>query len=335
MKGIHFYAGPQPNSGDFFLGPATKWDAENKLGTTVEWANYDVRARLDTSKIQWMNANFDVMVLGGGGLLLPDTNPNMESCWQWPVPSQLIPEIKIPIYVIGLGYNLFYGQKITMPERGSNNENPIRELIFKQNLQTLINHSTYFSMRHRGDIECLVKIIGEEYRSKIIFQLCPVLEYVKSKYRYTVDGTGEYHTFEIKDDRQFRRYDGTSIEKVYNYLKEYIQFLIQNNKSVGIMSHDGSVSFYNFLKRNGISVPLFDNTSMDEEKIIDNYRKVKRLYCTAGHSQMMAHALGIDYYSLVGHDKLEYFLKDLGKFDKTIYSYINDPNLLKNLIEGV
>ena len=124
MKGIHFYAGPQPNSGDFFLGPATKWEAENKLGTRVEWTNYNVIARLDASIIQWMNKTFDVMVLGGGGLLLPDTNPNMESCWQWPVSSQLISEIHIPIYVVGLGYNLFYGQKVTMPERDSDDENP-------------------------------------------------------------------------------------------------------------------------------------------------------------------------------------------------------------------
>ena len=334
MKGIHFYAGPQPNSGDFFLGPATKWEAENKLGTKVEWSDYDVRARLDASTIEWMNTTFDVMVLGGGGLLLPDTNPNMESCWQWPVSSQLIPEIKIPIYVIGLGYNLFYGQKVTMPERDSNNENPSREAIFRQSLQTLVSHSYHFSMRHRGDIERLLEIIGEEYRKQITFEFCPVVGYIKKFYR-AASKDGKYHAFELKDDRPFRRYKGTSQNQVYSVLKNYIQSLMDKGEPVAVMSHDGSSSFHNFLTRHNVSVPLLDNTSMNQENIIDNYRKVKRLYCTAGHSQMTAHALDIDYFSLISHDKLEYFLKDMGIFKDTNHSYVNDPNLLTKLTKEV
>ncbi|MQF98291.1 MAG: hypothetical protein FI729_02000 [SAR202 cluster bacterium] len=332
MKGIHFYAGPQRNSGDFFLGPATKWEAENKLGSKVEWTYYDVRAKLDTSKVQWINATFDVMVLGGGGLLLPDTNPNDESCWQWPVSSQLISEIKIPIYVIGLGYNLFYDQKVTMPER-NNNEYPNRESIFKQNLQTLVSQSRHFSMRHRGDIERLLEIIGEEYRTQITFEFCPVVGYMKNFYRDTMNSDGRYHAFELKDDRANRRYVGTSQNEVYSSLKNYIQYLLDRGEPVAVMSHDGSSSFYNFLIQHNISVPLLDNTSMNQEEIIDNYRKVKRLYCTAGHSQMIAHALDIEYFSLISHDKLEYFLRDVGRFEVNNYCYVRDNQLLDKLKE--
>lgn len=334
MKGIHFYAGPQPNSGDFFLGPATQWQANNKLGEKIEWTYHSVRAKLDKAKVQLVNQNFDVMVLGGGGLLLPDANTNMESCWQWPVSSQLISDISIPIYVIGLGYNLFYGQKVTMPDKDSNNENPNREEIFRKNLQTLVRHSRYFSMRHRGDIECLLKIIGEEYRDKVVFEFCPVVGYVKQFYGHTINGNGKYHTFELKDDRPNRRYVETSRNKVYGILKNYIQLLLDKGESVAVMSHDGSKSFYNFLAQHNMSVPLLDNTVMDQDKIIDNYRKVKKLYCTAGHSQMTAHALGIDYFSLISHDKLEYFLRDGGMFEETNYAYVNDPNLLTRLLKG-
>jgi len=331
IRGIHFYANSNINSGDFFIGPATKWETRNKLGINIEWKSFNVAKKINKDTIQRINQNYDVMVLGGGGLLLPDTNSNMISCWQWPVSSNMISEINIPIYVIGLGYNLFYGQKVTMMKRNSDKESQNREKIFRDNLQTLVNHSHYFSMRHKGDIECLINIIGEEYRDNIKFEFCPVVNYVKSHYANTVSGTGKCHTFEIKDDRPNRRYIGTSKEKFYNVLKDYIEFLLDKNEEIAIMSHDGSKSFYQFLLNHNIRVPLLRNSCKNENRIIGNYRKVKKLYCTAGHSQMTAHALGINYFSLISHDKLEYFLKDVGMFNDEKYSYVNNPNLLNDL----
>ena len=332
MKGIHFYAGPKDNSGDFFLGPATQWEANNKLGEKVDWTYHSVRAKMDKATVQLVNQDFDVALIGGGGLLLPDANVNTESGWQWPISSQLISDISIPIYVVALGYNLFYGQKITMPNKNNNDENPRMGAVFKQSLQTLVSHSHYFSMRHMGDIERLLEIIGEEYRRHIKFEFCPVIDYIRKVHKVT-SNSGKYHAFELKDDRPWRRYEGTSQDKVYDVLKNYIQYLMDKGESVAVMSHDGSRSFYNFLNRHDISVPLLDNSSKNQEKIIDNYRKVKKLYCTAGHSQMTAHALDIDYFSLISHDKLEYFLRDVGRFKSSNYSYVRDSQLLDKLKE--
>lgn len=331
-KALHIYAvHGKTNSGDFFLGPATKYRFEKIIEETVQWTNFDVRKRVTAKDIEYFNS-FDYLVLGGGGLFLPDTNPNKISCWQWACPTELYKDIKTPLYAISVGWNHFYGQDITMPNRNTNDSDPSRLGIFKNNVEALLAISASFTMRHNGDCEQLKKIVDPKYHSKIKFSFCPVIEYVKERHAPTFPNVGEYHVFEIKDDRQNRRYHKTSLQDVYSQLFDYIKGLISAGEKVAVMSHDGSSSFYRYLKNRGLTVPLLNNTVANEEAIIRNYSYVKRLYCTAGHSQMTAYALGVDFHSLITHDKLKYFLEDVP--EEFSYSLVNDCDLVASLREG-
>jgi len=309
MKALHIYAvhGGR-NSGDFFLGPSTKKRFESIIDSSVSWTNFDVRKVVTQKDIDYFNT-FDAIIVGGGGLFLPDTNPNNISCWQWACSHDLMSQITSDIYVIGIGWNHFYDQTILMP-RSDNYEDTTRQDIFKKNVECLVSKSKMFSMRHNGDCERLKSHIDESLHSKIEFDLCPVVYYVKDKYKDFV-ANGEYHVFELKDDRLHRRYNRKPIQIVYKELLEVIQSLLDRGEKVAIMSHDGSRSFYNTARNLGMDLPLIDNTVANENKIIHNYAKVKHLYCTAGHSQMMAYALNIPFTSLITHDKLKYFLEDI------------------------
>lgn len=310
MKALHIFAvNGKSNSGDFFLGPSTKNKFEQIVGEHVAWTNHDVRKLVTEKDIQYYN-NFDAIVIGGGGLLLPDTNPNIVSCWQWACSSKLIQKITSKIYVVGIGWNHFYGQNIAMPNRHNTMQFSERFKIFKDNMETLIEKSTFFTMRHNGDVEKLKEVVDQKYHEKIKFDFCPVIGYVEKKYKQSFS-SGEYITFEIKDDRPNRRYIGTSIEDFYNTLFEFIAILRHQEEKIAVMSHDGSNSFVRFLKDRGFhDFIILNNTVANEEAIIKNYSKVKKLYCSAGHSQMTAFALGLDNYSLISHDKLLYFLQD-------------------------
>ncbi len=105
----------------------------------------------------------------------------MVSCWQWAISKEIIEKINKPIYVISVGVNLFYNQNMTMPNRENNFSEPKRLSIFKDNIITLINKAEYFSIRHQGDINTLLNIIGKEYKEKIKLQYCPSIEYKKKK----------------------------------------------------------------------------------------------------------------------------------------------------------
>jgi len=332
MKALHLYASKaQFNSGDFFLGPATKWKFEKIIDSKVDWETLDIRQSFSKGTINYINS-FDYLIVGGGGLILPDSNPNEVSCWQWAISKELLELITAKIYVMAIGYNLFFEQDMSMPHREIEDSIPRRKTIFKSNIETLIRKSHYFSMRHKGDIIQLRKIVDTEYHSKIEFIFCPVIDYVKNKYLLSFN-SGDYYTFEIKDDRPNRRYKGTSKEEFYSKLKQFIEYLISENKPVAIMSHDGSRSFYDYLKSKSINIPLLDNTTADEIKIITNYSKVKKLYCMAGHSQMTGHALGIDMFSLISHNKLKYFLEDIKRTIPKDGEYVSELTL-SNLIKG-
>lgn len=330
-KALHVFAvNGKTNSGDFFLGPATKWKFEEDMNTPISWQNFNVRKPITKRDLEYFNT-FDYIVIGGGGLFLPDTNPNIVSCWQFAFPTDFYSKITSDVYVVAIGWNHFYGQDITMPNRGNNRSFSERATIFKRNVEELIEKSTSFTMRHIGDCDEMKKIVDPRLHPKIEFKFCPVVDYVKEKYSSNFTNNGIYHTFEIKDDRQQRRYRGTTIQEAYQQLLTYARYLLEKGQKIAVMSHDGSRSFADFLRINGVPFVLLNNTVANEQLIIQNYSQVKKLYCTAGHSQMTAYALGLPFHSLIGHDKLEYFLKDTDNFDEDKYTYINDDDLAKKL----
>lgn len=332
LRGLHIYAvNGKQNSGDFFLGPATKYSMEEKLGQQIAWNDFDVRIEVSEDDIKYFN-QYDFLVVGGGGLFLPDTNPNKNSCWQWSINKSLVRKITADIYFHSVGWNHFYGQNITMPHRDSDYSDKHREKIFKENIEEFLDITKEFSMRHRGDVEQIRKIVDPSYHSKISFEFCPVIKYVKDKFSKKILSEGVYHTFEIKDDRPHRRYYKKDRQVFYTELIEFIRNLIKDGERIAVMSHDGSSSFYHFLLSKNIPVVLLNNTVANQEFIISNYSKVKKLYCTAGHSQMTAHALGIDYYSLISHDKLKFFLQDNGNFSQNNYCMINEENINEKIV---
>ena len=91
------------------------------------------------------------------------------------------------------------------------------------------------------------------------------------------------------------------------------------------------MSFVSYLKNRGVPFLFLNNTVANQEAIIQNYSKVKKLFCTAGHSQMTAHALNLEYYSLINHDKLKYFLEDNNIFTNENYCLINEEKIGEKL----
>ena len=77
------------------------------------------------------------------------------------------------------------------------------------------------------------------------------------------------------------------------------------------LSHDGSKDFYNYLKKNNINIDYLDNSIANEKKIYHNYSKIDTLLCMAGHSEMIAHSLGIKIIPLVSHPKIKNFCDDI------------------------
>jgi hypothetical protein len=331
-KVAHVYAsGVKFNSGDYILGISTKQYFANILMKDKDkyfFEDYDCRSEFTKEIIKTINENYDYLLVGGGGLILPDSAPNMISCWQWVIHEDLYSKIKIPIYVVSIGYNLFYGQDITMSSRESNHSQVKRLDIFKSNIRKLINKAEHFTLRHTGDMESLISIIGEDMRDKISMEICPSVWYVKTYWKPYIPKGEKYIAIEIKDDREWRRYINITKQNFYLQLENFVKDCINNSIPIAYMSHDGSRNFYRYLQQKGINLPLLDNTSGDEEKIFNNYALCKTILCSAGHSQMMSHGLGIKTISLISHPKLRYFCDDI---NNNSFVEINDEPVYEKI----
>lgn len=320
IKVAHIYASDgKKNSGDYMIGIATKKYFQEKFlaGKECEFTSFSCRKPSLYTKENIVKLNeFDYIVIGGGGLILPDTEPNLTSAWQLIIPKENYKLIKKPIYVISIGYNLFYGQTMEMSERGNNKKDPKRLKIFRENIQTLIKQSVHFSLRHINDVNNLKKFIPKDLHTKLKYEPCPTIWYVNSHWKPNADTQNkEYVCLEIKDDREWRRYHKITKNRFYSELVKFIDFCKKSNIKVAVFQHDGGPTFYNYLVKNKISVPLIDNSCYDEEKIFENYTRVKAIFCTAGHSQMMSHGMGIPMMSLIGHPKLKNFCEEMNLTD--------------------
>jgi hypothetical protein len=319
IKVAHIYASnAKSNSGDFMIGIAyKKYFKEiilNDINNNIIFIDFDCRNELlyNNKNIYKLN-EYDYILIGGGGLILPDSTENKISCWQWIISKDNINKIKKPIYVISIGWNLFYNQNINMPNRNDNYEDKTRLQIFKDNIITLIEKSVKFTLRHNNDVKNLLNIVGEKYNNKVSFETCATIWYVNKYWKSKLNKYDQkYFAIEIKDDRQWRRYYKIGLNKYYNYLLNLVKNHINKNEKILYLSHDGSKSFYKYLLKNNINIPILDNSIENEEKIMENYSKIHTIYCSAGHSQMISYALGIKIISLVTHPKIKNFCDDIG-----------------------
>jgi polysaccharide pyruvyl transferase WcaK-like protein len=319
-KVLQIWAISDYNTGDFLLGPATKQWFEKNIHQ-ADFSNKSCRDNFDEETIGKINSKYDALLVGGGGLILPDTNPNKVSCWQWIISEDNINRINIPIYVVSIGYNLFYNQTIGMPNVDNNHEDKSRLKIFNENISCLIDKSKYFSVRHNGDIELLKQHVPKSLHDKISFQFCPTIEYAKGLSLTTKNSN--VLAFEIKEDRTWRRYHKTSKEKFFNDILNFCK-QIKNEKEIAVLLHEpNNNKIVEYLRNNGIAVQVIKNFDITEQKIIENFQSIETLYCMAGHSQMISIALGCNTKSIITHNKLKFFLEDIGEYK---YENYIDPN---------
>ncbi|MFW5847975.1 MAG: hypothetical protein ACOCVF_03580 [bacterium] len=85
-KILHLYAkDAKKNSGDFLIGPSTKFYFKNYFYDDVEFVSMSIRNKDNFIKIDEINKIYDGIIIGSGGLILPDTRKTKDSLsgWQW------------------------------------------------------------------------------------------------------------------------------------------------------------------------------------------------------------------------------------------------------------
>jgi len=275
----------------------------NCLSDISEWKLIPLRPLLTNETIGTINKT-DRLIIGGGGLFLPDTNPNSAntSGWLWPVTNEQLDRIEVPVAVFSVGYNYFSGQE---PDE-----------LFIDSLNHLAAKADFFGLRSWGSANATKKLLKDEYRDKVIFQPCTT-NLIRKVFAGSLSPKEERKNvgLNIAFDREDRRF-GDDREQILTQLAECAKKISDMGYNVFCISHrDGDEKIRPYLDRAGVSYKFADFSRQYPDKIIKFYNSMDVVIGMRTHSQMIPFGVNCEIISLGTHEKIRWFLEDFDALD--------------------
>ncbi|MFG3158280.1 polysaccharide pyruvyl transferase family protein [Streptomyces sp. NPDC048232] len=296
---VALFAEGDENAGDKVLPEAVRLCFGTDTGPG-HWYPQPVHRLVDEAALEQLNARRGVVV-GGGGLFLPDTSPNGNSHWQWNVPDDLLARVTAPLAVFAVGYNVFDGQLY-------------RRRRFAESLRVLVERSAFFGLRNHGSIDRVRELLPAPLRDRVRYQPCPT-----TVARQLLPGRFE----------AVERTDTVLVNCAYDraglrFGHDYGHFLAQTAHALGALRERADVRYaahmpaderfvHDLRREHGIALPVEPLYAMSNDAIRDLYARVRLVIGMRGHAGMIPFGCGTPILSLVSHPKLAYFLSDIGR----------------------
>lgn len=296
---VALFSTGKENAGDKVLPEAVRMCLDTDTGPR-RWHPVPVHRLVDEHVLEQVNARRGIIV-GGGGLFLPDTWPNGNSAWQWNVPDALLARITVPLAVFAVGYNAFDGQDYGRAR-------------FAESLRTLVAQSSFFGLRNHGSVERVRDLLPAELRDRVRWQPCPT-----TVTRHLVPGWTD----------PAERADTVLINCAYDraglrFGHDYGHFLAEMATAVRALGARAEVRYaahtpaderfvYDLRREHGLTLPVDPLYDFSNDAIRDHYARTRLVIGMRGHATMIPFGSGTPAISLISHPKLAYFLSDIGR----------------------
>ncbi|MBE9166958.1 methyltransferase domain-containing protein [Pleurocapsales cyanobacterium LEGE 06147] len=287
------------NGGDTLLFPSVRWLWQKHLAPT-DFTLSPLRGKVTQETIDEINKH-DALIIGGGGLFLSDTNSNNLSGWQWACSTQLLDKIKVPIILFAVGYNQFRGQSEFKP-------------VFTKNLCRLVEKSAFIGLRNHGSIEALKQYLPESLHHKLIFQPCPttLLSRFYPGIPPKTENKEQIVSVNIAFDRHHLRFGHREDEILWN-IAESLLLLKEKGWNPVVFNHSpNDRDAHLWFKAKGLILDEVNLFRVPPQTVIEEYSKVSLALGMRGHAQMIPFGLECPIVSLISHNKLGFFLNDIG-----------------------
>jgi len=311
---ITSYKGWGNNSGDVVLSKCVR-DSMN-LTEKRKYKMVALNHKIDKSLINQINSS-DFLMIGGGGLFLPDTNKNTISGWQWAVSKEQLKSINVPIVLFAIGYNYFRGQEP--------NE------LFIENLDLMLAKANFIGIRNNGSIKKINELTDDKFKDKIRFQPCPTT--IISKLYPSLRNNG-IEKKKVAVNIAFDRYETRFGKKIYTILDQ-IALALKNIENQGYsiinVSHiSADEKFRIVLDKHFVNYKEVKLQYMFPNEVYRFYSEVDLVIGMRGHAQMIPFGLQTPIMSLGTHDKMRWFLEDIDALDW--YIDLNTENNISAMI---
>jgi polysaccharide pyruvyl transferase WcaK-like protein len=267
---------------------------------------YDSRPLRDPvgpALVDYINDNFDAVVVGGGGLFLRDTNANQRSGWQWDISLEQLERLKPPLVVFSVGNNRFIDQAEFAPP-------------FTEHVNLTMEKSVFFGLRNTGSMETISRYIAEANRDRIEFQPCTTTissylfpDLVKAE----VDPARRLALQMIIGRRQAAA--GFQARRIYSDVIGVARRLQREGWQLDSAPHArADMHFVAQAESEQLrmrEVKLFGDQDV-LYKGVEYFADLPYFLGTRGHAQMVPFGMGSIPVSLLVHHKIGYFARDIG-----------------------
>ncbi|TDQ43909.1 glycosyltransferase [Actinorugispora endophytica] len=308
---VAFYMDDQGNAGDKVLPESVRLSFDADPGPR-RWHSVHTHRLFDESALREVNARRG-LVIGGGGLFIPDTSPNGNSCWQWNVPDEVMERIEVPVAVFAVGYNVFEGQSYAQRR-------------FTESLRLLVAKSAFFGLRNHGSIERVRDLLPADLADRVVYQPCPT-----TVARKLVAGWQEPE----------ERAETVLVNCAYDraglrFGHDYGHFLSEMAHAVTALGERAEVRYaahistdekfvFDLRREHGVSLPVEPMYDMSNAEVWDTYKRTRLVIGMRGHAGMIPFGCGTPIISLISHPKLAYFLNDIERPEWGVS--VHDPRL--------
>ncbi len=286
------------NAGDAVLTTVLRDLFSQSIGG-ISWSKLHAHDVVGEAELRRINRATGV-IIGGGGLFLRDSNPNRVSGWQWPVSLAALSRIEVPLVIFAVGYNRFRNQ-------GEFDD------LFAENVRAVVDKAAFVGLRNNGSVRSIRTYLPKSQHQKVVFQPC-MTTLIRKVYPEHFDSpmsTENVIGLNCAFDRSSSRF-GVRKAEILDELALAMKDLAQKF-CIRYYAHSRSdLDFLPYLERAGVKhdvCRLYHRSGLD---IINEYRKPLLVIGMRGHAQMIPFGCGTPILSLISHDKMRWFLDDLG-----------------------
>lgn len=303
------------NVGDTVLSECVRKTFSKEL-IPIRWNLISVRSEVDNSIVNSINGS-RCLLIGGGGLFLPDTNANTISGWQWACSSEYLKKIKVPIILFSVGYNYFRGQE---PNR-----------VFTENLNLIIERAEFVGLRNYGSIKAIRKLLRPELRDKVRYQPCTTTLIRKIANLPDKQRTGKI-ALNCAFDRPIMRY-GEHKKEILDQISASLVRLEEKGYKIYYIAHVAvDLQFLEYLPEN-LKVEVVDASAWGFKRLTNFYNNMDLVMGMRGHAQMIPFGLNCHIISFGSHEKMKWFLDDIDAEDWYVELTEDVPHLSDRIIE--
>lgn len=290
VQAVHITYCVTENAGDTVLSQCVR-----RFLKFRKWKIKSVTQKVDDGLIEEINQS-DVLVIGGGGLFLPDTNANNISGWQWAVSNEQIEQIESPIIIYSVGYNYFKGQENTE--------------LFVSSINNIVKKADFVGLRNWGSVESIKKIVADDLKEKIVYQPCTTT-LIRKIYNISPNKDAKTVMFNVAFDREDRRYGENKDIILHQIAKAAFDIQSKGYSIVYVAHSDTDLQFLPYLDQENVRYQVKNLTQSLPREVFRVYQNAAVVIGMRGHAQMIPFGIGVRIISLGTHDKMRWFLQDV------------------------